>query len=51
VDYDDYRDVDGAKVPFTCRWSAAGEGWTEKVAEIKNDVEAPDERFAMPATP
>ena len=51
VDYADYRDVDGAKVPFTCTWSAAGEGWTEKVAEVKNDVDAPDARFAMPAAP
>jgi hypothetical protein len=49
VEYDDYRDVDGAKLPFVCRWAAAGHGWTETVTAVKNDVEAPDDRFRMPA--
>ncbi len=51
VDYDDYRDVDGVKMPFVCRWSQPGHGWTETVKEVKNDVDAPDDRFRMPGAP
>jgi len=51
VEYDDYRDVDGAKMPFVCRWFKPGETWTDTVTAVKNDVEAPDGRFEVPAAP
>lgn len=50
VDYDDYRDVDGVKMPFTIRQSYVDPwvGWTQKYTEIKTNVPVDESKFNMP---
>jgi hypothetical protein len=51
VDFDDYRDVDGVKLPFTIRVSAIDPFYsvTRKFTEIKLNVPIDDKRFNKPA--
>lgn len=51
VDYADYREADGVKVPF--RWTLARpEGrFTIQVANLEQNVPVDDSKFAMPAAP
>ncbi len=51
IDYEDYRDVDGIKVPFTIRISNIDTFFssTRKFTEIKHNVAVDDARFQMPA--
>lgn len=53
VDFEDYRDVDGVKVPFTIRSSAIDtyNAWTRTFTEIKRNVAVADSVFAQPAVP
>jgi hypothetical protein len=54
VDYEDYRDVDGVKIPFTVRTSGINPNnptTIRKFTEIKANVAVDDAIFAMPATP
>ena len=53
VDYDDYRDVDGLKVPFTIRITAIDPFWssTRKFTEIKLNVPVDETKFNKPAAP
>ncbi len=48
IDYADYRDVDGVKLPF--RWTLARPGgrFTIQIQEVRQNVPIPDERFAKP---
>jgi hypothetical protein len=46
VDYDDYKDFDGVKLPMTTRWSMPNLSWTRKVLEVKNNVPIEEERFS-----
>jgi hypothetical protein len=50
-DFEDYRDIDGAKVPFTIRRSGLNEGlsWTRTFTEIKNDPSIEDSKFSKPS--
>jgi hypothetical protein len=50
TDFEDYRDVDGIKLPFTIRQSAvdARNGWTRKYTEIKQNVPVEDAKFNPP---
>ncbi len=50
ADYDDYRDVDGIKLPFTVRQSFVDPwvGWVQKFTEIKNNVPIEPAKFDMP---
>ncbi|MCU1265609.1 MAG: hypothetical protein JWM21_1927 [Acidobacteria bacterium] len=53
TDYEDYREVDGVKVPFTVTVAVVG-GFstaTRKFTEIKFNVPVDDSRFARPAVP
>ena len=50
TDYDDYRDVDGIKLPFMIRWYLPGRSWGQKVAEIKHNVAIDDSKFEVPST-
>jgi hypothetical protein len=52
VDYEDYRDVDGVKLPFTIRLSAIDtyDSSTRKFTEIKANVPVDETIFVMPAT-
>jgi hypothetical protein len=49
--FEDYREVDGVKLPFTVRASFVDPfiGWTRKFTEIKHNVAIEDSRFAKPA--
>ena len=51
IDFEDYRDVDGVKVPFIIRYSAIDtyDSWTRTFTEIKRNVIVEDKLFAMPA--
>ena len=53
VDYDDYRDVDGVKMPFTIKISALDQNYTAtlKFTEIKLNVPVDDAKFNKPAPP
>ena len=50
-DFEDYREVDGVKVPFTVRTLYAEPGFsgTRKFTEVKHNVKIDDTQFAMPA--
>jgi zinc protease len=50
TDYDDYRAVDGIKLPFMIRWYLPGRSWGRKVAEIKHNVAIDDSKFELPKT-
>jgi hypothetical protein len=49
VDYSDYRDVNGVKVPFLVRYATWRELTTEKLSDVKFNVEITAEEFARPA--
>jgi hypothetical protein len=51
IDYADYRDVDGIKVPF--RWTLARPGarFTIQVDQCQQNVPIDDSKFAMPPAP
>jgi photosynthetic reaction center cytochrome c subunit len=51
IDYADYRDADGVKVPF--RWTLARPNgrFTIQVNELKQNVPVDDAKFAKPAAP
>lgn len=53
VDYEDYRDVDGMKVPFTIRITAIDSFWssTRKFTEIKLNVPVDETKFKKPPAP
>ena len=54
VDYEDYRDVDGVKMPFTVRTSGVNPNnpfTIRKFTEIKANVPVDAGAFAMPAPP
>lgn len=49
TDYEDYREVDGVKLPFTIRWSIPGRSWGRKITEVKQNVPVDDAQFNSPA--
>ena len=53
IDFEDYRDVDGVKVPFSIRSSAIDtyDSWTRTFTEVKRNAPVDDSLFAMPAVP
>lgn len=50
IDFEDYRDVDGVKLPFTVKVSSVEPGLvsTRKYTEIKLNVPVDDSKFKMP---
>jgi hypothetical protein len=50
VDFEDYRDVDGVKLPFTIRQSFVDPwiGWTQKFTEIKQNITIESTKFDNP---
>lgn len=46
IDYADYKDFDGIKVPFTVRRTEPTARWTERYTEIQHNVPVDDEKFA-----
>jgi hypothetical protein len=53
VDFEDYRDVDGVKIPFTVRVSSVVpvQNQTRTVTEVRHGVPVEDTLFAMPPPP
>lgn len=53
IDFEDYRDVDGVKVPFTVKVSSVEPGLvsTRIYTEIKLNAPVDDSKFKMPAAP
>ena len=49
IDYDDYRTVDGVKLPFVVKSNKGGEAATDTYSEIKQNVPVDDKQFAPPA--
>jgi hypothetical protein len=51
TDYEDYRDVDGVKLPYTVRQSYVDPwiGWTRKFTEIKSGAPVDEKKFDPPA--
>jgi photosynthetic reaction center cytochrome c subunit len=51
VDYSDYRDVSGVKVPFQVRYATWNEVLTEKFTDVTLNAPIDDAQFARPARP
>jgi photosynthetic reaction center cytochrome c subunit len=53
IDFEDYRDVDGLKLPFTVKVSSVEPGLvsTRKYTEIKLNAPVDDAKFKMPPAP
>ncbi len=49
IDYSDYRDVDGVKVPFRWTLSRPNGRFTIQVKDVKQNVPVDDAKFAKPA--
>ena len=51
-DLDDYREVDGVKIPYAVRWQSAGRSWgmrtSSKIIDIQNNISIDDDKFAHP---
>jgi len=48
TDYEDYKEVDGVKLPFSIRWSMPGRSWGRKIAEVKQNAAIDDAIFNPP---
>ena len=48
TDFEDYREVDGVKLPFTTRLALPSSSTTFRLTEIKLNTQIDDERFNMP---
>jgi len=48
-DFEDYRDVDGIKVPFTSRQTNGDTTYTMTISEVHHNVALDDSEFAKPA--
>jgi hypothetical protein len=51
IDYSDYRDADGVKIPFRWTLSRPNGRFTIQIAEVKTNVAVDDSVFARPAGP
>ena len=51
IDYADYREADGVKVPFRWTLSRPGNRFTNQVEEMKQNVPVDDAKFAAPPPP
>ncbi len=45
VDYADYKDFDGVKLPTTIRYAVPNMSWTRKILEVKNNAAVDDAKF------
>jgi hypothetical protein len=45
VDYSDYKDFGGVKLPATTRFAVPNISWTRKILEVKNNVPVEDAKF------
>ena len=45
VDYSDYKDFGGVKLPATARYASPNVVWTRKITEVKNNAPVDDAKF------
>ena len=50
IDFEDYRAVDGVKLPFTVKTNAGGHASTVHYDDIKHNTAVDDKAFAAPAS-
>ena len=48
-DFDDYREVDGVKMPFVSRQTNGDTTYTMRISEVHHNVDLSDSEFAKPA--
>ncbi len=48
VDYSDYKDAGGVKIPATIQWSIPGRTWSRKITDIKQNIAIEDSKFNPP---
>lgn len=48
IEFSDYQEVDGVKIPHTIKWSGARESWIDTVKEIHQNVPSDASMFRMP---
>ena len=48
VDYSDYKDFGGVKLPATVRYASPNVSWTRKITEVKNNAVVDDAKFNQP---
>ena len=48
VDYSDYKDFGGVKLPATTRFAVPSISWTRKISEVKNNAPVDAAKFAKP---
>ncbi len=48
VDYADFKDFGGVKLPSTIKFAVPAVSWTRKIVEIKNNEKLDDAKFAQP---
>ena len=48
TDYEDYREVDGIKLPFNVRWAIPGRAWGRKITRVRQNVPLDDAQFSPP---
>lgn len=51
IDYADYRDADGVKVPYRWTLSRPGNSFTIQIDDLKQNVPIEDSKFSAPAAP
>jgi hypothetical protein len=49
TDYEDYRDVEGFKLPFAIRRSIPGRTWGREITDVRQHVPPDDVQFNPPA--
>jgi len=49
IDYADYCDAEGVKIPFRWTLSRPAAGFTIQISEVKSNVPGDADRFARPA--
>lgn len=48
VDYSDYKDFGGVKIPTVVKYAMPNMSWTRKIVSVKTNVPIADDVFAMP---
>jgi len=48
VDYADFKDFAGVKLPTTIKFAMPAVSWTRKIVEVKNNIAVDDAKFAAP---
>ncbi len=46
TDYEDYKEVDGIRLPLFIRWSMPGRSWGRKITEVKHNTKIDDSIFS-----